>query len=295
MKIKDRHFPYPVSSPYSNDILGEALKAEIDAQTIGDDLQFTVVFQLANETLRQLIESERAVYAVHLECSSTMKRFFKTSSHSTFSFDIDQKLLNNIVEINFFIIADKDIPGYSNKDFHEDFDGTQFNIQKGDQLAFTETIKMNITKEPIAETNSIFELARSPHEKAPLIEVDFPEKIIISVPKTAYEEVTNLRGFIGADVDQLLISIYYVPALIEGLYLIKDYIDTEEIHEIENAIWYKSIAKRLEALGKNIEQLHQEDNLPNLAINILDNVNERALVSIARIFGVEDEDGEIEL
>ena len=102
-----------------------------------------------------------------------------------------------------------------------------------------------------------------------------------------------MRGFIGADVDQLLISMYYVPALIEGLYYIQDLMGTEETHLVESSVWYRSIAKRLETLGKNIEQLDQEDNMPNLAMNILDNVNERALVSIARIFGIEEE-GEAE-
>ena len=294
MKIKHRHFPYPVLSPFSDDIVGEPLKAEIEAQTIADDLQFTVTFQLENETLRQLIETGQAVYAVHLECSSTMKRFYEKSVQSTFNFTIDQKLLNNAVEINFFIVANEDIHMYHNTNFHEDFEGAQFNLRKGDQLAFTETVKMNITKEPIAKTNSIFELAVNPLEGAALIAVDFQEKIVISIPKSTYEEITNLRGLIGADVDQLLISMYYMPALIEGLYYIRDLIDSDEIHLVENTVWYLSIAKRLESLEKNIEQLDQEDNVPNLAIHILDNVNERALVSIARIFGIEDEEGELE-
>lgn len=293
MKIKHRHFPYPVLSPFSDDIVGEPLKAEIDAQTIDDNLQFTVTFQLANDTLQQLIETGQAVYAVHLECSSTMKRFYEKSAQPNFNFTIDQKLLNNVVEINFFIVANEDIYGYYNTNFHEDFEGAQFNIQKGDQLAFTETVKMNITKEPIAKTNSIFELAINPLEKAPLITTDFEEKIVISIPKSVYEEITNLRGLIGTDVDQLLISMYYMPALIEGLYYIRDLIESDEIHFIESTVWYRSIAKRLETLGTNIEELNQEDNLPNLAIQILDNVNERALVSIARIFGIE-EGGEFE-
>ncbi|MED3801621.1 hypothetical protein P4562_06760 [Lysinibacillus xylanilyticus] len=294
MKIKQRHFPYPVLSPYSDDIVGKRLEAEIEAQTIDDGLKFSVTFQLENESLQQLIETGKAVYAVHLECSSTMKRFYEKSAQPEFNFTIDQKLLNNAVDINFFIVANEDINAYHNTNFHEDFDMAQFNIQKGDQLAFTETVKMNITKEPIAKANSIFELAVNPLETAPLIATDFQEKIVISIPKHAYEEITNLRGLIGADVDQLLISMYYMPALIEGLYYIRDLIDSNEIHFIENSVWYLSIAKRLETLRVNIEQLDQEDNLPNLAIYILDNVNERALVSIARIFGIDDEEGELD-
>ncbi|MER2108980.1 MAG: hypothetical protein ABS949_18800 [Solibacillus sp.] len=288
MKIKDRQFPYPVLSPFNDDIKGEALKAEIEATTLENDLEFTVTFQLENDTLLQLIAEGKAVYGVHLECVSTLKRFFEQSAQPTFSFPINHKLLNNVVDINFFVVASKDIEGYTNVDAHEDFDGVTFVIDKGDRLAFAETVKMNITKEPIAKTNSIFELAVNSYDSAPLFAADFQEKIIVSVPKGIYEEITNLRGFIGADVDQLLITMYYTPALIEALYYVKDLIESEELYEIENTIWYRSIAKRLETLGKNIEELGHEDNIPNLAMHILDNINERALTSIARIFGIEE-------
>ena len=94
------------------------------------------------------------------------------------------------------------------------------------RLAFAETVKMNIIKEQIAKPNSIFELAVNAYDNAPLFAADFQEKIIVSVPKSAYEEITTLRGFIGADVDQLLITMYYIPALIEALYYVKDLIET---------------------------------------------------------------------
>lgn len=288
MKIKHRHFPYPVLSPFSDDITG-FLNAEIEAESLESDMQFTAKFQLENESLQKLIEAGQAVFAVHLECSSTMKRFFEKSTKPTFTFNINHKYLNNIVEINFFVIANDDIQSYINDGFHEDFEDAVFNLQKGDQMAFTETVKMNITKEPIAQTNSIFELAINPMENAPFIATDFQEKIIISVPKATYEEINNLRGFIGADVDQLFIAMYYTPALIEGLYYIRELIGSEETHIIESDVWYRSIQKRLQLLGKNIEQLDQEENIPNLAMHILDNVNEKAFISIGRIFGIEEE------
>lgn len=288
MKIKDRQFPYPVLSPFNDDIKSDPLKVEIKADAIEDEMEFNVEFELKNDTLVDLIAQGKAVYGVHLECTSTMKRFFKESATPSFSFKINQRFLNNIVEINFFVVAQKEISGYQNSDAHEDFENIVFTVKKGERLAFAETVKMNITKEQIAKPNSIFELAVNSYDNAPLFAADFQEKIVVSVPKAAYEEITNLRGFIGADVDQLLITMYCVPALIEALYYVKDLIDTEELHLVESTVWYRSIAKRLETLGVNIEELGQEDNIPNLAIHVLDNVNERALTSIARIFGIEE-------
>jgi hypothetical protein len=288
MRIKHRHFPYPVLSPFSNDITGDKLIADITVKELESEFQFNVNFQLNNETLLRLIENNQAVYAVHLECSSTMKRFFEISKQPNYSFKINHKLLNNIVEINFFIVADKDIPSYYNTEFHEDFDGVLFNIQKGDLLAFAETVKMNIRKEPLAKTNSIFELSVNPNKNAPLFEIDFNEKITISLHRHVYEEITNLRGYIGHEVDDIFISMYYLPALIEALYLIHDLMEKDELYTIENSVWYQSIVKRLEKLGENIEELNKDiGEFPNLAMKILDN-NKRTLSSIHRIFGIEE-------
>lgn len=288
MKIKDRQFPYPVLSPFNDDIKGKALQAKIEVATFENEIEFTVTFQLENVTLLKLIESGKAMYGVHLECTSTMKRFFEQSQQSMFVFNIDHKLLNNIVDINFFIVASEDIENYVNSEAHEDFEGIAFIVEKGDRLAFAETVKMNITKEPIAKPNSIFALAVNSYENAPLFSADFEDKIVVSVPTATYEEITNLRGFIGADVDQLLVTMYYMPALIEALYYVQDLLGTGEIYVIENTVWYRSIAKRLETLGKSIDELNQEENIPNLAIQILDNANDRALTSIARIFGIDE-------
>lgn len=285
MKIKQRHFPYPVLSPFSDDV-GGRFEATIEVISKENEMEFTVQFNLENETLKQIVEVKQAAFGIHIECSSTMKRFYFSTFDNDFVFLMDPKYLNNIVEINFFVIADQKFEGYINTRFHEDFEGVKFNLQKGDQLAFAETIKLNIEKEPIAKTNSIFELAVNSLENAPLIATDFYEKIVISIPKEAYEELNNLRGFIGIDVDQLFISMYYTPALIEALYYIRDLSISEELHLVEDNVWYRSIANRLEKLGKSIES---EDNIPNLAMLILDKVNERAFVSIARIFGIESE------
>lgn len=289
MKLKHRHFPYPVLSPFTDDVTGN-FEVDFDLKVTESEMQFSAQFKLENATLQQLITERKVIFAIHIECSSTMQRFLKKSSEVNFTFNINQKLLSNVVEVNFFIIANDDIKAYSNSDFHEDYEGLAFSLQKGDQLAFTETIKINITKEPIVQTSSIFEIALNPIKDAPLIATDFQEKIIISVPKVTYDEINNLRGFIGEDVDQIFIAIYYLPALIEALYYIRDLIEQDQLYEVESTAWYRSIANRLKGLGKDLEQLDIDDNIPDLAMKILDNINERVLISIARIFGIEEGD-----
>ena len=286
MRVKKRHFPFPVLSPFSDDIEGE-MTADIKAEEILGTFEFAVDFQLNNQTLQELIDVGEAVFAVHLECGSTMKRFFEKSNKASFRFKIDQKLLNNTVEINFFIVAERDIENYINEGFHEDFWDAAFSIQKGDQLAFAHTVKMNITKEPIADTNSIFEISINHEKDAALFKVEFADKIIIQIPKNNYEQITNMRGYIGTHVDQLFIAMYYTPALIETLYYIKDLLDSDEEHNgDEDSIWYRSIEKRLATLNIQLEHLAEGGcNIPELAMKILDDVNGKALDAINKIYG----------
>lgn len=294
MKIKHRHFPYPVLSPYSDDIIGMPLETTIECEIVENNLQFTANFLLVNKTLRDLIASKRAVYGVHLECKSTMKRFFKKSETAQFIFNIEPKLLNNQVDINFFIVAEEDISAYYNEDFHEDFDDVTFNVLKGDQLAFAETVKMNIEKEPVAKTNSIFELAVNPDPHAPLFAADFEDKILVSVPQNTFNQINELRGYIGSQVDSLLVTMYYTPALVEGLYYIRDCIKDDTVHLIEEKLWYRSIERRMEQLKFSAHSLADDINIPDLANRILDDANARALYAIKKIYGIEDEGAEDE-
>lgn len=292
MKIKHRHFPYPVLSPYSDDIVGKPLEANIECEIAESNLRFTVNFHLENSTLREMIVSRQAVYGVHLECTSTMKRFFKKSQIAQFTFDIEQRLLNNQVNINFFVVAEEDICTYNNDDFHEDFEGGTFSLRKGDQLAFAETVKMNIEKEPVAKTNSIFELAFNPDPNAPLFAADFEDKILVSVPQSTFEQINELRGYMGNQVDSLLVTMYYTPALVEGLYYTRDCMKDDTIHLIEEKLWYRSIERRMEQLKFDIHSLTDDVNIPDLANKILDDANTRALNAIKQIYGIEEEGAE---
>lgn len=294
MKIKHRHFPYPVLSPYSDDISGKPLEATIDCEIVERNLRFTANFSLENPTLGNLIALNKALFGVHLECKSTMKRIFKTSQSARFHFDIEQKFLNNQVDINFFIVAAEDIDTYRNDDFHEDFEGVTFNVRKGDQLAFAETVKMNIEKEPVAKTNSIFELAVNPDPHAPLFAADFEDKILVSVPQNTFDQINELRGYMGSHVDDLLVTMYYTPALVEGLYYMRDCIKDDAVHEIEEKLWYLSIERRMEQIKFNIQSLTGDVNIPDLANRILDDANARALNAIKRIYGIEEEGAEDE-
>jgi len=268
------------------------LESTIECEIVENYLKFTANFLLGNKSLLDLIASKRAVYGVHLECKSTMKRFFKKSKTSQFTFNIEPKLLNNQVDINFFIVAEEDISAYYNEDFHEDFDDITFNVLKGDQLAFAETVKMNIEKEPVAKTNSIFELAVNPDPHAPLFAADFEDKILVSVPQNTFNQINELRGYIGSQVDSLLVTMYYTPALVEGLYYIRDCIKDDTVHLIEEKLWYRSIERRMEQLKFSAHSLADDVNIPDLANKILDDANARALYAIKKIYGIEDEGAE---
>src|SRR5688572_29395017 len=75
MKLKSRNFPHPVLNPVTDDFKTSYYVASIkEFQENASDLVFLVEFKLKNSTLKKLIEIQKAIYNVHFECNSTMKR-----------------------------------------------------------------------------------------------------------------------------------------------------------------------------------------------------------------------------
>ena len=114
----------------------------------------------------------------------------------------------------------------------------------------------------------------------------------MSVPQITFDQINELRGYMGSQVDSLLVTMYYTPALVEGLYYMRDCLKYDEIHLIEEKVWYRSIERRMEQLKFNIHSLTEDVNIPDLANKILDDANARALNAIKQIYGIEEEGAE---
>ena len=243
--------------------------------------------------LQQLISSEKVKFSVHFECISTMQRFTFTSSLLDFDILINKELLNKKIDVNFFILADEKIDNYTNKDSHSDYDGVFFNIQKGDILAFAVSQTIQIDKEPFSDTNSIFKISKTSDGNAPSVSIDFSDhQIEIILPELSYEKIGKLQDY-GDDCNKVLISMFYLPALIDTLFNIQLIAadDEYELGEYSSLDWYLTLDKQLQKMGYSITEL-SGDNILRISYDLINSLPDTSLMALDRLVdsSVEDED-----
>ncbi|RNF39758.1 hypothetical protein [Planococcus salinus] len=285
MRVKVRNFPHPVLNPVSDDFLKGFFKGEIIEQTEENDmLEFNINLSLNNPDLQNLIQTKKVSFNIHFECNSTMQRLTFSEYQPVFKISIAKELLNKKVDVNFFILADQKIENYTNLDAHPDYAGVKFGIQKGDILAFSESQTIYIEKQPMSNTNSIFKVSKATDPKAPSISISLSEnQIEIGIPEASYEKVGHLQAY-GDDCNKILISMLYLPALIDTLFNVQDIARRDDygLEEIAGLDWYRTLEKRLQKMGYNIAELNFEE-ITQISYDLLNSSSEAPLVSLENI------------
>lgn len=200
MKLKSNQFPYPVLNNNLDDYLNSEFNAKLQIieQT---PLQITlnVQYDLQNPGIKELITNEQATYAIHVEgASSSYRKLFTPKNPSIddfITFDLSPGDISAKMEFNPIIIATEDIVSFKNNDFNTLYYGEDFsipNIQKGDILAFVETIELNFIFDNRENLNarSMIQIAIS-KDKNMHIDTN-QEKIMVYLPKNDYEAYINL-------------------------------------------------------------------------------------------------------
>ncbi|MFJ7735615.1 hypothetical protein ACIQ2D_04655 [Lysinibacillus sp. NPDC097287] len=282
MKLKSRNFPHPVLHPVTDDIVkshftGNIIKYE-DTESF---LQFTIEFKLNNDTLNTLFQEDLVHLNVHFECISTMQRISHqviisectvTKNKKEFIYKteiyIDGSLLNKKVDVNYFILSNQAIPDYTNSRMHPDFQASKFGIEKGDILALAITQTIHLEKEELVHTNSIFKIAKDQVKNTNPFSIAMNNnQIEIILPNNIHERIGQLKIFAGNDLNKILISMLYYPALLDVLHTIQK-LDPSELEEYESLDWYRTLEKKIRTMNLDITNLNP-DNVTSLSYNLL--------------------------
>ena len=280
MKLKTRNFPHPVLHPINDDIIKSYFTGGIiDQRENTDALEFYLEFKLKNDTLNSLFEQNLVHINVHFECLSTMQRLSYKIGYSectivqkrdelvyTIQISVKKTLLNKKVDVNYFILSNFNIPNYTNSNMHPDFIGTTFVIEKGDILALAVTQTIHLEKDELVTTNSIFTIAKDPSTTSPLSIAMNNNQIEIILPSIIHEQIGQLK-LNGNNVNKVLISMLYYPALLDVLHTLQSF-TSNEFELFESLDWYRTLEKKIKNLGQEITNLNQ-DNITSLAYNLL--------------------------
>jgi len=294
MKVKPRNFPHPVLNPVNNDFTDSYFNAAIvEKKELDEHFEFDIEVNLENEELERLINLETVSFNVHLECSSTMKRLIFSSYNHTFKITINKKDLNKQVEVNFFIISDKQINQYKNSNFHDDYANVSFKIQRGDILAFSSSQTLYIEKENVSNANSIFKVSKATIKNPSSFYIELNEQIEVYLPKKSYDNIANLLVN-NDDCNKILANMIFFPALIETLLILNPESNTDEA-ESENYSeknWYRTIEAALLKKDLNILSLRKSD-ITHVAYDLINDSVDAPFVALHNIFeNTSLEDGE---
>jgi hypothetical protein len=218
MQINPRAYPHPVLAHWGDDIISSTFQGVVRAKGAKNAYVFDAVFKTNNADLLELVKQKKAIYAVHVECTSTRYRNIFKSREEQFSFEIGSGLIDGKVEVCSFILASKPIEKYKNASFHSDYGKAVFRVSNGDTLAVAHDQIIEATKknDPLRKVSSIFSVLQNDDEKATSMDIDMGgPKVVIRLSKPNFDSYLSLRH--SAAYHPFLIGSIIVPALVEVL------------------------------------------------------------------------------
>lgn len=306
MKLKSRNFPHPVLHPVTDDIVKSYFTGKItNYEENNSFLQFSIEFKLNNETLNTLFQDDIVQLNVHFECNSTMQRLshqvkisdcnvsqIKGEFIYNTEIPVDSALLNKKIYVNYFILSNRKLVDYTNSQMHADFQGTTFSIEKGDILALAITQTIHLEKNELVHTNSIFKIAKNPSENANAFSIAMNNnQIEIILPNNVHERVGQLKLYAGNDLNKILISMLYYPALLDVLHNIQA-LDPSDLETYESLDWYRTLEKKFQTMNLDITNLNP-DTLTSISYNLLyDSVDEPWAALEAIVYREDSDDNE---
>lgn len=218
MEIRNRLFPYPVLCDDTDDYLegGFHVEAEIVEQGLNDILvQFDM--HLENSGLQNLINTGRAEYVIHMECSDTAFRTAIRTSSNSEQYRIMNSRVNRKINLLGMIVSKTMIGHYQNPVLNEDYEDITLNIPSASILAYENMDPIRIAKnyEELAEKDSIFSVVKEmridQNEHKPIWYRLDTDRIKIIVDEEVYASYIRYQG--NSSMQPLMMSLLVMPAL----------------------------------------------------------------------------------
>ena len=248
MRVRYKLFPYPVLCSETDDYIDNQFSVDLKIAKNINEIQFSMSLKINDDKLQQMIRDRMIEIVYHFECSKTLYRKLYCSHLLENIISIEEKFLNGKLEVCCFLISKKNIKGYINSNFNEDYDGKSFDIKKGNILAFYNLPKIEFTKntDELSSVSSIFSILRreDAEKRGMTVELDGDKIKIWLGNEEFYKYRDNSKN---ALYQPMLHAILILPALIYTF----DALSKDGIVEYEQNRWFKALSKVLK--DSNIE------------------------------------------
>lgn len=289
MEIRNRLFPYPVLCEDTDDyVKGEFyVETKIVEQGLNDILlQFDI--HLDDNGLQSLINTGKAEFVIHIECSNTAFRtVIKTSSNSE-RYRIMNSRVNGDISLLGMVVSKERIGHYANSALNEDYEGITLILEKASILAYDNMDPIHIAKnyEELAEKDSIFsvikEMSMDQNEQKPVWFRLDNDRIKIIVNEEVYSSYIRYQG--NRTMQPLMMSVLVMPALTFMMETLRN----EGCDEHTSDYWFLKMQKYFEQHGKDFifDVIDNDDVLISEAVQeMLQLPINKTLLSIPEMLG----------
>lgn len=235
-----RAFPYPVLRPGSSDYVDSAVQTVVDFTQSDDNLEITAeaVISVGVDELRELIEAEKAQYAVVFACRDTYFRRSILSNEARLVERFAAGALRGDVLIYPYVVATEKIEDFSCRWINPEFGSGPFGFPSGAVLVADEPQRRYIDRDTFQPISSCFDLVARENIPSNEWQIDTSgDKVRIVVSIGLKQRIDNARN--SKQNRAILINSIYFAAVVQCLALLsKD----EDVGEQR---WAKVFRERL--------------------------------------------------
>lgn len=275
MRFDNYQFPHPVLTNFTDDVNGDpSFEEEINESK--DCYSVEIAYNTNNQLLDDYLNNNMAEIICEFNCSGTVYRDSVTANNNTVSFEIRKEDVRGKVSFSNYLVAKKDIIGYSNPNAHSDYNGFTFNIETGDVLVYFGDFSFNaaINYKKLKAVSSFLKIEE--RSKIQLAEFDIDDdRIIVKLPEKDYSIYKKQPIAKNEDFAPVFHSSIVFSALIYAL---------QNIDRYEGKMWADVIYTRLkEDEFKGLSLDNESGDIIKIAQILLGNPINRLLNGLDKI------------
>lgn len=288
MEIRNRLFPYPVLCEDTDDYIeGEFY---VDAKLVEqgeNDILVQFDMHLNNMGLRNLINTGKAEYVIHIECSNTAFRTVIRTFSDTEQYRIMNSRVNGDINLLGMIVSKVKIGHYTNPTLNVDYEDITLNLDKASILAYDNMNPIHIAKnyEELAEKDSIFSVVKQMRmdqneHNAIKFKLD-SDKIKILVDDDLYNSYITYKG--NSAMQPMMSSLLVMPALTFMMEVLR----AEGVDDYTADYWFIKMEKYYALHGKSFidDVIYGDDMISEVIQEMLQLPIGKTLLSIPEILG----------
>lgn len=250
MKISETtSYPHPVLAPWSADIAGATIHAELTLREDGEAQQVDIHCEtvLDQPDLVALIESGDAAFGCFITCLATGFRRLQRFGFPSGSHQFAPGALLGRVQLRPMVWATRPVAGYGPQGMHPEF-GMPLDIEPGQILALDEELRVDVLRPPLPSIESIFEIFSSDEVEDGDFQIDMSgDRIEILMSERTYSLVQTLREGDTA-AKSVAMNAVFVPFVMEVLHQL-----AEGGEQYEQCRWFTPFSKRCELLDVDMK------------------------------------------